>query len=402
MGYNNDDTITLKLYDEPCNFIEEGIPLELINGDEYKKKYVVKDHNIKFCREKDYKFIIFDVDGQTISGKCCIIINDTEYNCVSDNESFLLSHPFIDSLGAAQIQVKYNTLCYCSDCYLVESYRKDDINDEANAAIKYVAEHYNELFSEDPRTSFIGTKIGSRSIAERTLKRQMLETTREVYEHSYAYMRNSPYTHIRNIDKIVPVSRMQSVTPRTVKYIASHTNCLVPAQKGIKYDNDKYCQPTKVLSEQKERTFDVYENRVVMGFLKTILQEIQSMISDTQKELNALPENKDPEKLKKELKELKDIRSKYVNTQKKYDDIFRINARALRALPQPTPALTTTNAYRAIYQEIRKWFNGTFDVTSREAMMKFLATSKLYEYYLLCKMIERFKYHHLFLKKRVI
>lgn len=406
--------------DEKRNYIEKkNIEIRLKKG-EKESEYIVKDTSKYFWREYNYEFkIVFESTDQNnnviYNEDSSIIINDTEYNLrfKSDSDRADIGHknakgdflpsrssPFIDSYPAAQIKIRTkDKKLYCSDCYKVESTHKN-IDVEADAAVKYVAEHYNELFSEDPRTSFIGTKLSSRSIAERTLKRQMLETTREVYEHSYAYMRNSPYTRIRNIDEVVPVSRMQSVTPRTVMYIASHTNYLVPAKKGIKYDNDKYCQPAKVLSEQKERTFDVYENRVVMGFLKTILQEIQSMISDTQKEFDDLPQSEERNRLEEERDDLIDIRSKYVNTQKKYGDIFRINARALRTMPKPTPALTATNAYREIYQEIRKWFNGTFVANFCKTLMKFLSTSKLYEYYLLCKMIERFKYHHLFLKQK--
>ncbi len=231
-----------------------------------------------------------------------------------------------------------------------------------------------------------------------------MEQALDIYKNSYQYLINNPYCKLEKTESVDSFDKLQSISQRTIQYITNHIDelAVVNYDTGIRYNN-QYYQPNRVLVESNSYSYDVYENRIIIGFLKTLVSEInliiKSLLEKTYLKNKSSSQDgyidsmyqifsRSIKRINGYIESLKSLHNKYQQLYYFYIRLFNISADEVRTLPVFTPAFRSINSYRQIYTVIHKWFSiGNYDLGKDELLLSFISTSKIYEYYCLIKML---------------
>ena len=399
------DTITLKLtpkYHEEIELIlktdKESDYFDIPNG-----KEVVYNDNI-------YSFLL---SGAT-SMPSKVYINDEAYDtefCGGGAEGIRFSlkgcdRPFLQSFGAIKIEMWLDGKQYYSKSIAV-LVLDSEINNGVVNMIEYIYDNCEDYLYEEHKHSSIMSGIKVNQTISLEAKIAFLEKTVEIYKKSYQYLKTNPYCKLERTEAVDSFDKLQSVSQKTIQYITNNIDelAVVNYDTGIRYNN-QYYQPNRVLVERNSYSYDVYENRIIIGFLKTLASEINLMIKSLLEKtylksktsahdgyIDSMYQifSRSIKRINGYIESLKSLQNKYQQLYYFYTKLFSISADTVRTLPVFTPVFRSINAYRQVYTVINKWFSvGNYDLGKDELLLSFISTSKIYEYYCLIKML-----HHI-------
>ena len=216
------------------------------------------------------------------------------------------------------------------------------------------------------------------------------------------------YTKLQKTESVDSFEKLQSISSNTIRYISCHSDELIAVNyyTGIRY-NKQYYQPNKTLIEYNTQSYDVYENQVVVGFLRSIVNEITKIINDIQEryytESRAIIQegyfdsmyqifSRSIEKINTYTAMLIDLKSQYQQLYFAFSNLLSIKGYNVTAVPEYTPVFQSISAYNQIYRMIFKWFScGNYELGKEELLLSFISTSKIYEYYCLIKLLRHFE-----------
>lgn len=340
-----------------------------------------------------------------------VYINDEAYDaefCSEelDGVKFKLKDcdkPFLQSFGAIKIEVELNGKQYYSKSIAV-LVSNTDINNGVINMIEYIYKNCEDYLYEEHKYSSIISGIKENETISLEAKIAFLEQTLDIYKKSYQYLKNNPYCKLEKKEDIDSFDKLQSISQRTIQYITNNIDelAVVNYDTGIRFNN-QYYQPNRVLVEKSSYSSDVYENRIIIGFLKTLVSEInitiKNLLEKTYLKSKATPKDgyidsmyqifsKSIKRINGYIESLKALQNSYQQLYYFYSRLFNISADIVVALPVVTPVFRSINAYRQIYIVIHRWFSiGNYDLGKDELLLSFISTSKIYEYYCLIKML---------------
>ncbi len=320
---------------------------------------------------------------------------------------------FTECYGFVQLTIIYNDIngnqFLCDTEYIHVMVRKGRQNDSVRRITEYVYTQSADLLygKSLPRET-----AGLRDNTHKTLESRilLLERIAVVFEENYRYFKTNcrfktvPREHVDHFEKL------QYVSSNTLHYIAQHPEELQPVHHstGINIGRTFY-QPNKTLITDSVKSVDIYENRVILGFLihlnseiKRIEQELISITSNVQQQAfedgdyiassyfiyaNTISS------LKIILADIRRLRTKYEHLLFSYSAIFSIkSASAIISLPRFTHLFKSIQQYHQIYQCAISWFSmGAFSLSEENFMLSFIKMSTLYEVYVLAKIMAFFK-----------
>lgn len=271
------DTITLKLtpkYHEEIELIlktdKESDYFDIPNG-----KEVVYNDNI-------YSFLL---SGAT-SMPSKVYVNDEAYDtefCSGGAQGIQFrlkdcDRPFLQSFGAIKIEMWLDGKQYYSKSIAV-LVSDSKINNGVINMIEYIYDNCEDYLYEEHNHSSIMSGIKVNQTISLEAKIAFLEKTVEIYKKSYQYLKTNPYCKLERTEAVDSFDKLQSVSQKTIQYITNNIDelAVVNYDTGIRYNN-QYYQPNRVLVERNSYSYDVYENRIIIGFLKTLSSEINLMI----------------------------------------------------------------------------------------------------------------------------
>ncbi len=190
----------------------------------------------------------------------------------------------------------------------------------------------------------------------------------ELYNRYVHYFRMNARFKLSSQESVEPFNRIRSFSDSTLRYIISHPYELLPTdgKEGIKFRGSPYI-PVHTLIKSKIKNFSVYENKVILGFLKTVCESAEEDLQE------------DPT-LCKNLRSLLSA----------YETMLSFSAESLKRIPKPTPVLTTVVAYRPFYQEIMNWFMQDEHKEYVDAfILEACSKGRLYEYYCLLRILKQ-------------
>ena len=396
------DTITLKLkpkYHEEIELIlqtdKESDYFDIPNG----KEVVYND--------KIYSFLL---SGAT-SMPSKVYVNDEAYDtefCGGEADGIRFSlkgcdRPFLQSFGAIKIELWMNGKQYYSKSIAV-MVSDSEINNGVINMIDYIYENCENYLYEEHKYSTILSGIKSNETISLEAKIAFLEQTIEIYKKSYHYLKTNPYCKLEKTEAVDSFDKLQSISQRTIRYITNHIDELsvVNYDTGIRFNN-QYYQPNRVLVERNSYSYDVYENRIIVGFLKTLVSEInvtiKSLLEKTYLKNKSSAQDgyidsmyqifsRSIKRINGYIESLKSLHNEYQQLYYFYTRLFNISTDTVRNIPIFTPVFRSINAYRQIYTVIHNWFSiGNYDLGKDELLLSFISTSKIYEYYCLIKML---------------
>lgn len=293
--------------------------------------------------------------------------------------------------------------------YIQVMVRKSRKNEAVKRMTEYVYRKNAEFLSGNKPLP--KSPSGLKGVTNKTLEAKilLLKKISVVFEENYRYFKtNSRFKTIPK-ERIEHFEKLQYVSRNTMRFIAQHPEELqrVTHSSGIKIGSFRY-QPNKTLITSNEKTYDIYENRVIVGFLATLVRELGKI----EKELSGIV-TKVPHKpmesgeyvsssyfiyattissLRVILEDVKKLHQKFITLHGSYAEILPVSRQYISALPKLTPVFKSVPQYHQIYDCAVAWFTkGAFSLDEEKYMLSFLKISSLYEVYVLAKVIEFFK-----------
>lgn len=373
------------------------------------KNYVFNNYEYRAKLECESPRVISDfrlfLNGSLLTTE----YNPSDGNITIRNEVYG-TKPFLECYGYVQLTVAFSVegenFSYDTN-YIPVMVQKGKQNDSVRRMTEYISKYDDSLlFSKYPLPkNAAGLKENARKTVESRIL--LLKDISRVFEMNYAYFKANSRFRTVQAEHIDRFEKLQYISSNTIRYILQHPVELKQASTsvGIKFGNRSY-QPDRALITNNVQSFDIYENRQIIGFLQTLLGEIKKV----QREINALIDSvptfpdesgdyvasayflfvNTVETLKAMLVDLSILEKQFMSLTSAYSTIFKIEGKGDRVIssPRPTPVFLSIPQYRQLYDCMNNWFKmGVVNLTEEKFMLSFLKISDLYEAYVLLKLI---------------
>ena len=320
---------------------------------------------------------------------------------------------FLDCYGFAELSITLILVdgqeCTLNSEYLPILVRREELNNSVEAMARFVYNNQEWLLLNGelkPKKPSGLKENGYRSLATQIL---LAEEIAAIYESSYGYFKANSRFKLEKMSVIERLERIQYVTQGTLSYTATHPEYLrqVNSTQGIFIGNRVY-QPQKTETVQNTRSYDIYENRVILAFLRNMIDSVQSLQGYCCNLLSKIPNDKDysseyiyssffmfseTRKMIEDGKtQLEKLAEKFTLVWGMYSDILRIPLDQHIVPPRPTAIFLSVPQYNRIFVRIHQWFSfGIYNFSKEHFMLSFIKISALYESYLLAKFLCYFR-----------
>ena len=255
-------------------------------------------------------------------------------------------------------------------------------------------------FSRNKKNS--GLKNDSTRSIWNTLK--LVDEIIKTYEENYESFFNHKKSFVEPVASVEDVRSMRVVNQESLRWIACNPDNLVKTDKktGINFNGYNY-MPSKIKTYISKYSYNVYENRVILGFLKNVIDYLENQIIGFDKEIVEV-ENI-PESIVAQLPNTHALTGKCVYvyykgvvnrfSEKKdiLEEIYYRYEKNLKCIPEDIyglPKLTNTFKqiyhYRICYECMAKWFEaGDYTFDHLNYLFKLKTLTRIFEYYCLIK-----------------
>lgn len=320
---------------------------------------------------------------------------------------------FLDCYGFAELSITLILVdgqeCTLNSEYLPILVRREELNNSVEAMARFVYNNQEWLLLNGelkPKKPSGLKENGYRSLATQIL---LAEEIAAIYESSYGYFKANSRFKLEKMSVIERLERIQYVTQGTLSYTATHPEYLrqVNSTQGIFIGNRVY-QPQKTETVQNTRSYDIYENRVILAFLRNMIDSVQSLQGYCCNLLSKIPNDEDYSseyiyssffmfsEIRKMIEDgkaqLGKLSEKFTYLWGMYSDILRIPLDQHIVPPRPTAIFLSVPQYNRIFVRIHQWFSfGIYNFSKEHFMLSFIKISALYESYLLAKFLCYFR-----------
>ena len=409
-------SLTLQPYGKP------SFSIELSENDRRKssiEQIITKSPDVCVFSDLSYEFAL-SCEETIVVQDVNVYINDVHEPSVYNNGRIMFPgggssdrRIFMDCYGFVEISLVVsdndgNEYQYTSE-YLPVLVRRGELNNAVKAMVNYVYSNQELLLlNGEPKAK---NPANLKESGYQNLSAQIIlaEEIAAVYESSFGYFKANSRFKIDKISKVDRFEHLQYVTPATVQFIATHPEELrrMSSYSGIRIGNSVY-QPEKTFSMHNERSYDIYENQVVLGFIRKMIDSIDELYEHCCSLLEQIPGNENygdeyiyssffmftetKRMLENGLARLTNLRTKFAHLWTMYSGALKIKPEIIIHEPRPSHVFLSVPQYNRIFVQIHKWFQfGIYDFTKENFMLSFIKISSLYEGYLLAKMITYFQ-----------
>ena len=397
----SDYTLQLKTKDGVTNF-----PLFLKESEDFLNDYFDKGNADYVYNDYAYHLSVTNGQEDGIRIDSLFVNNERieDYAFLAGRRSFYM---FLECFGVVKVEVIVDGVSYVTSNIRVIM-KETSINASIINMINYIYNNCDNYLYEEHKYSKAESGVMPDANISIDAKLSLLNEIYEVYVKGYNILKHSMQTKLINKNKVGDFNELQNIRPDTIYYIVNHPEELEPINynSGISI-NKQYYQPRKTLVQSVAYSDNIYENQVIVGFLKTVIRDLEEIrfSIEARKARNTSPyrsngyidsayyiytwnvrvlnnylESIDEslEKIKKvflEYKKIFDVSDLFVVSSPRYTNIFR------RIMP-----------YNIIFEKILKWFNcGKSDLLKSDLLLSFVSVSKIYEYFCLLKINRSFE-----------
>lgn len=366
-----------------------------------------------------YKIIVGGEDINDIEN-VKVYINDYAVNCnysngiiTFQNEGNGTGKIFLDCYGFLEICIciisnKHEPLFLKTD-YIPVYVRNESFSKSVKSMIDYIYENSEELlYNGEPKPKGLSN---IKENSKKSMESQLLlaEDIVKIYEKQYPYFKANCRGIIKKKSVTDHFEKMDTITPITLQYMACHPEELkeINGVRGIRISNRMY-QPERTLMLQNEVSKDTYENRIIVGFIHSLMDSISGYIDNVETCISKMSINEEfvgeyifspwifftetKRIFTRYLIRLKQINKKLNSLWTLYKNIMPVTYKSVVNTPKPSAIFMSIPQYNIIYTRINQWFKfGIYDFTDEKFMMSFIKISELYESYVLSKLINHFK-----------
>ena len=383
--------------------IDEFIPSVNTLSDEIDNTFVLYSdfwYTITLCSS-------FSLDIENV----IIKINDEEIQTLLDYDIIKFvnnTQPFIDCYGFVKIYIEIIFKDGSSKSFMSKNISVYALETEENTALHKMIEYIysnNFLINEKAVKPNIQVSHSYSTSKNMELQIKILSNIVDVYRQNYPIFKTNPKTKIVTSSAIDDFEKVRFFSRDMVRYITTHPENLIDRglSSGIKIGNKTF-QPKKTMVDLKVYSTDIYENRVIVNFLKKMINYSVKLQVEIEQDINSISirqqgipgyiatSNIILRTMLGRLNKWHDILSEIIVQLKKlfnaYSLIFKVSNIDVLENPKSTPIFLSIPHYKKIFICIQQWFSsGDYDLSSEKTMVSFLKSSKLYEYYVLIKII---------------
>lgn len=226
-----------------------------------------------------------------------------------------------------------------------------------------------------------------------------------VYEENYGYFSNHKKSTVEQDTEIVDVKSMRKIGQESLIWITSNPDNLVVTEKeSVIKHKEQYYAPTKVKTYISRYSYDIYENRMILGFLRSVIEYINKQITGFEREILELENIPNSiivqlpntheltgrciyvyykgvmERFEKKRDVLQELYYRYVR-------ILECMAEGVFSLPKLTNTFKQVYHYRICYECMVKWFEaGDYSFDHLNYLFKLKTLSRIFEYFCLIKL----------------
>lgn len=364
------------------------------------RDYFEKENEEYLYNDYLYFFSILDELGNAVTVEN-VFINGEMIDDIAFLSGRKSSCVFRECFGVVKIEAIINGESYVTHNTRI-AMKENSINSSIINMIDYIYDNCDEYLYEEHKYSKTGVGVMPNPKVSIDTKLALLEEIYDVYIKSYSLLRDSAQNKLVATNKIGSFNELQSIRQNTINYIVNHPEELRPVNynSGISVNN-QYYEPRKTLVQSATYSYDIYENKVLVGFIKTIIQELEEIIVsvEKQKRRSTSPYKKNGYIdsayyiYTKNIKMLNDYITsinawleKFKSLYLEYRKILEVEEIEVTNIPQYTDIFQHIVPYNIVFEKIVKWFScGNYDLLKSDLLLSFVSISKIYEYFCLIK-----------------
>lgn len=240
---------------------------------------------------------------------------------------------------------------------------------------------------------------------------QLLEQVITCYRNNYGYFKMHGKHTLQLSSVLVPYEKVKKISRDGFNWIVQNTDQLanVPYMSGIHYERKSYL-PYQIKTDTSQKSWDVYENRVIISFLYTALLNAKQIFDEFDRDI--LNEERVISKIhgnfpKEYCAPIITIKSLQVsfgrillgklnnsidtlqNLNKQYKMLFDIQITTLTSLPRKTRTFCEIKPYAQVFEIITRWFQyGEYSLEKERLILQVKTLDKLFEYYCLLRLLK--------------
>lgn len=243
---------------------------------------------------------------------------------------------------------------------------------------------------------------------------QLLNDIIQCYQNNYVYFKAQAKHSIISNAELKEYAKVRSFDNRSIKWLCKNLEQLstVENRSAIMWNNQYYL-PYKVMSEQKKVNYDIYENRMIISFLKEVIidaeqiqRELKSMLIEEENVFQKLKrisfehyhapiitiKNVQIMHNKEILQRISMIIDSARHLLHAYITILPCQSGRLVGMPKKTKIFQEIRPYRFVYELIVKWYRyGEASLEKDNILFQVKTMDKLYEYYCLIQLLKMLK-----------
>lgn len=392
------------------------LPLQETNPQYNVKDLILAKQNCIVYSNLRYSAFLSCPDGFDEILKIKVFLNNIEipvsiqkeYNgfIIQFLDNNLSNFIFMDCYGFVQFLVYLETSCNCINLYsdyAVVYLKANQDNYTICKMAEYVYNNHEKYLYEFSKPHYITGLKEELNNDLLFIKLKLLKKIINIYDDSYSYFKFNSKVKIIEKGYIDRFEKLNIISVPTLEFIAQHPEELYPAisEKGIKFKR-QYYQPKNTLVMNKIISYNIYENKVLVGFLNYLI----NYTSDLQEKINKFIDGiKQPQingyissisyiynttkmQLTNRLQEIDFYKEHLKRIYVLYKQIFNVNDELIYCVPKQTAIFQSIPKYNIIFNGIKDWFSlGAYDLSKEEFLLPIIVNHKLYEYYALLKLI---------------
>lgn len=306
---------------------------------------------------------------------------------------------------------------YFTDFLLCISKSQEDATNIQNIIHELIAFDDSQvgewIFSDtkrDSSNSFYEGKWHKRAYKSLSSYIQLLEQVIACYKNNYTYFKMQGKHTIKQSSVLAPYEKVKKVSRDSFNWVVQNTDQLacVPYTSGIQYQGKSYLS-FHIKTDTSQKSWDVYENRVIIGFLHTALLNAKQIFADFDRDLNeeriilrihgSFPKEYCAPIITIKslqvsfcrilLRKLNDSIDTLQNLYKQYETLFDVQISILTTLPRKTSTFCEIMPYAQVFEIIVRWFQyGEYSLEKERLILQVKTLDKLFEYYCLLRLLK--------------
>ena len=314
---------------------------------------------------------------------------------------------FKGKIGIVQISLEVRTdtgryKIYYSE-YASVLIPSNETNEQIEMMLDYIYDNQPDFLFRPQKISETGVNSEDNGDNSFWSQIQLIEDIASVYESLYGYFKANRRYLLKPVKQVDDTDKLQYIEAETIQHMAQHPEYLHKSLNGFRYGSG-YFLPDKVLMTKNMISYDTYENRLIISFLRKIDSETKRLSEKISDYISSIPDSSSPigyivsfsllfkvavDALKEYKEALSGIEERVSRLLSSYQRLFDFRETdELMSCPRPTPVMRSVPQYNIIYSYMVKWFSRKgYEFRAEDIMMRFFNLSSVYEIYVLVKLI---------------